>query len=155
VPMPEKNELKQLLSRELDALNLRQVEKRLAVFKKWLDRDPKNLSLLILLSRSYANVGVFDQAMVYAERANTRYPKNADVQQALGNIAYMQNDYAKAIEVFTRALKLEETGALHLNLALCYLKSNKLSDARKAFAKAKKLDPELTSNYIELAQLLE
>ena len=47
VPAPDKDELVTLLSRELSALNLRQTEKRLAVFKKWLDREPNNLSLLM------------------------------------------------------------------------------------------------------------
>jgi len=155
IPLPTQAVLGTLLRRELDALNLKQVEKRLAVYKRWLEREPENQSLLILLARSYGEVGVFDLAQEYADRAMAVSPTNQTVYQVLGNLAFMQNDYGTAAEWFVKADALGHSAAIQINLALTYLKDGKLIQARRAFAEAKKLDPDLVSGYPELVQLLE
>lgn len=155
VPIPARSVLGLLLRRELDALNLKQIEKRLAVYKRWLEREPDNQSLLILLARSYGEVGVFDLAQEYADRAMAVSPTNQTVYQVLGNLAFMQNDYAGASDWFLKADAISHTAAIQINLALTYLKDGKLVPARKAFAEAKRLDPALVSGYPELIQLLE
>jgi tetratricopeptide (TPR) repeat protein len=155
MPLPKTSVLGVLLKRELDALNLRQVEKRLAIFKRWLEREPKNVSLLMLLARSYAEVGIFDQAEEYGERARSLQPNAAEVNQMLGNLAYMQNDYARALRLYEKADKAGHTAAIQINMALAYLKSGQLMASRKAFEEAKKLDAKLVSEYPELGQLLE
>jgi len=154
-PLPKKDVLGKMLQRELVALNLKQVEKRLSIFKKWLEHEPKNLKLLMFLARSYSEVGIFDAAYEYAQAAMKLEPKNAAIYQVLGNIAYTQNDYAQATEWFVKADKLAHTAPIQVNLALAYLKEGKLLEARKAYAEAKKLDLKLVSGYPELAQLLE
>ncbi len=155
VPMPETGELNVLLKRELDALNLRQVEKRLAVFKRWLERDPKNISLLLLMARLYSEVGVFDQAEEYALRAQQKDTGSPKVLQTLGNIAYMQNDYEKALELYQKADAVDHTAAIQINTALAHLKAGQLVPARKAFREAKRLNSRLLNGYPELVQLLD
>ena len=155
VPLPNKDLLGKMLQRELLALNLKQVEKRLSVFKKWLEHEPKNLKLLMFLARSYSEVGVFDAAYQYAQEAMKLDAKNPAIYQVLGNIAYTQNDYAQATEWFIKADKLAHTASIQVNLALTYLKEGKLLEARKAYGEAKKLDLKLALKYPELAQLLE
>ncbi|MFC1463007.1 hypothetical protein ACFLQU_05300 [Verrucomicrobiota bacterium] len=154
-PLPKKDVLGKMLQRELMALNLKQVEKRLSIFKKWLKHEPKNLKLLMFLARSYSDVGIFDAAYEYAQAAMKVEPENAAVYQVLGNIAYTQNDYTQATEWFKKADKLAHTAPIQVNLALTYLKEGRLLEARKAYSEAKKLDLKLTSGYPELAQLLE
>ena len=155
VPIPLKGSLGILLKRELGALNLKQVEKRLAVYKEWLVRDPDNVNLLILLARAYGEVGIFDVAREYADRAMKLDTKSTVPHQVLGNLAFMQNDYARATEWYLKADKLEHTAAVQINLALSYLKNGELVAARRAYAEAKKLDAELAGSHPELAQLLE
>jgi tetratricopeptide (TPR) repeat protein len=155
IPLPGTEELKILLKRELDALNLRQVEKRLALFKRWLEREPENVTLLILLARRYSEVGVFDQAEEYALRAQQKKPGSPEVNQAFGNIAYMQNEYEKALELYRKADAVSHTAAIQINIALAHLKAGQLVPARKAFQEARTLDDELVNGYPELAQLLE
>ena len=154
-PLPKKDVLGKMLQRELVALNLKQVEKRLSVFKKWLEHEPKNLKLLMFLARSYSEVGVFSAAYEYARTAMDLDPRNVAAYQVLGNIAYTQNDYAQALEWYMKADKLARTAAIQVNIALTYLKEGKLLEARKAYSEAKKLDLKLASGYPELAQLLE
>lgn len=155
MPLPKAGVLGVMLKRELDALNLRQVERRLAIFKRWLDREPKNMSILVLLARSYAEVGIFGQAEEYGEKARVLQPESPEVNQMLGNIAYMQNDYARALRLYEKADKASHTASIQLNMALAYLKSGQLMPARKAFEEAKKLDAKLAGEYPELGQLLE
>ena len=155
VPVPEKTALSALLGRELDALNLRQVEKRLAIYKKWLEREPMNVSIVLLLARAYSEVGVFDLALEFANRAKLLQPESADVYQVIGNVAYMQNDYAGAVKLYQQAEKLAPTPAIQINLALAYLKGGQVTRARKAFAEAKKRDEKIAAEYPELGQLLE
>ncbi|MDD4869249.1 MAG: tetratricopeptide repeat protein, partial [Kiritimatiellae bacterium] len=155
MPMPKTSVLGVLLKRELDALNLRQVEKRLAIFRQWLDREPKNMSLLMMLARSYAEVGVFDQAEEYALRAQKERQNDPAVSQALGNIAFMQNDYPKALQFYKKADSEKHTATIQINIALAHLKAGQLIPARKAFQEAKKLDAKIVGDYPELGQLLE
>ncbi len=155
IPLPTRSVLGLLLRRELDALNLKQVEKRLAVYKRWLEREPENQALLILLARSYGEVGVFDLAQEYADRAMKVAPNNQTVYQVYGNLAFMQNDCEKAIEWFQKADAMNHTAPIQVNLALTYLKAGQLVLARKAYAEAKRLDPGLVEGYPELVQLLE
>ena len=155
IHMPGTEELEILLKRELDALNLRQVEKRLAIFKRWLEREPDNISLLIVLARLYSEVGVFDQAEEYALRAQQEKPGSPEVNQTFGNIAYMQNDYEKALALYRKADAVSHTAAIQINIALAHLKAGQLVPARKAFQAARTLDAELVNEYPELAQLLE
>ena len=155
VPLPTTTALGVLLKRELDALNLKQVERRLAVYKRWLEREPTNVKLLMLLARSYGEVGVFDVALEYAGKARELAPDSPATLQALGNIAFMQNELADAVKWYQQADKLEHTAAVQVNLALSYLKDGQLVAARKAYAEAKKLDQELVNGYPELKQLLE
>lgn len=155
IPVPTRNVLGALLRLELDAMNLKQVETRLAVYKRWLEREPRNLKLLILLARSYGEVGVFDLAQEYADRAREVSPDSYAVFQVLGNLSFMQNQYSAAADWFLKADALDHTAAIQVNLALAYLKDGKLVPARKAYAEAKKLDPELVNGYPELTQLLD
>ncbi len=155
IPMPDKGLLAVLLKRELDALNLRQVEKRLAIYKRWLEREPGNMSLLLLLARLYSEVGIFDQAEEYALRAQKEKPESPEVNQALGNIAYMQNNHRKALQFYQKAAAVSHTAALQINIALANLKAGELVPARQSFQEAKKLDAKLLNDYPELTQLLE
>lgn len=154
-PVPDAPTLNTLLSRELDALNLRQIEKRLAVFKSWLKRDKNNTDLLLFLARSYSMVGMFDEALHYAEKASGLTRNNSDVLQVLGNVAYMQNDYKKALDYYQKAYKISAKAAIQVNIALTCLKSGALPAARSAYKEAKRLDPGLIKDYPELTQLLE
>lgn len=155
VPVPVKSSLGILLKRELGALNLKQVEKRLAVYKEWLVRDPDNVNLLILLARTYGEVGIFGVAHEYADRAMKLDTKSTVPHQVLGNLAFMQNDYVRATDWYLKADKLEHTAGIQINLALSYLKNGQLVAARRAYAEAKKLGAELAGSHPELAQLLE
>ena len=155
IPLPSDRTLGGLLKRELDALNLKQVEKRLAIFKRWLEDDPANLQLLLFLARSYGEVGVFEEARAYAERALKLEPQNAEVHQTLGNLAYMQNEAAEAARHYEKADKLDHNAAIQINLALAYLKDGRLLDARRAYKEAQNLDNSLTASYPELGNLLE
>jgi len=155
VPLPTTNVLEMLLTRELGALNLKQVEKRLAIYKQWLANDPENLKLLFYLTRAYGEVGLFDIAKEYANRAKGVAPNSAEVYQVLGNLDYMQNQYAAATAWYLQADKIEHTAAIQVNLALSNLKDGKLVLARNAYKEAKTLQPDLVANYPELGQLLE
>ncbi|OVE75146.1 hypothetical protein BVX97_05520 [bacterium E08(2017)] len=155
VPMPDARVLADMLKRELDALNLKQVEKRLAIYKTWLKSDPKNIDILLFLARSYGEVGMFDMADNYANKALKLAPRNPQIHQALGNIAYMQNDYETAIKLFNKADKEKRNAPIQLNLSLAYLKDGKIVQARNSFKDAKSLDPGLVKDYPELQQLLE
>ncbi|MDA0991605.1 MAG: hypothetical protein O3A51_12740, partial [Verrucomicrobia bacterium] len=154
-PMPGESALSGLLRRELDALNLKQVEKRLAIFKVWLNDDPTNTKLLLFLARSYGEVGIIDEAMTYARRAQQLNPKSTEVLQTLGNLAYLQNDTAEAIRNYLKADKIDHTAANQINLALAYLKGGQLFEARDAFKEAQRLDKKLSKEYPELENLLE
>ncbi len=155
VRLPDKKALAELLSRELVAMNLKKVEKRLAVFKEWLAKDRQNLDLLLHLARAYGEVGLFEIAQTYADQAMAVKKGDARVHQVIGNLWYMQNDYTKAVEHFKIADDLKPSAATQVNLALAYLKGGQLLKAREAFANAKKMDSDFVSKFGSLGSLLD
>ncbi len=67
---------------------------------------------------------------------------------------YYSADCNNAVTYFNKALELEPKKHSGLyNPCSCYMKQNKVEEARKALMKAKKIDPNFNLTYINLAKL--
>ena len=72
-----------------------------------------------------------DGALAYAEKANTLVPNQPDFMDTLAMLLAEKNEYAKAIDLQTRAIESEPSNAkMRLNLAKIYIKAGDKSRAR-------------------------
>ena len=154
-PLPSKKILAKMLSRELNALNLKQVENKLNIYKKLLEYEPSNIELMLFLAEYYGKAGLFDSAQEHADKALTISPQRADVHMVLGNLAYLKHDFPGSIKAYEKSNQIENSASAHLNIALYLLKDGKLIPARKAFHIALEMNDKIAENYPELKQLLE
>jgi len=73
-----------------------------------LARRERDASLLNGLAWACATRGIFlDQARLAAERGVALEPKNADILDTLAEVYFRAGDSAKAIEVETRAARID------------------------------------------------
>jgi|GluameStandDraft_1065615.scaffolds.fasta_scaffold00655_49 tetratricopeptide (TPR) repeat protein len=112
------------------------------------------------LAKAYFNKALMlDNSLlksIWAKNLNiTTLPKyDFDYYNTKGLEYYYSADCNNAVTYFNKALELEpKSTAVYNNLALCYMKQNKVEEARKALMKAKKIDPNFNLTYINLAKL--
>ena len=98
------------------------------------------------LAKAYFNKALMlDNSLlksIWAKNLNiTTLPKyDFDYYNTKGLEYYYSADCNNAVTYFNKALELEpKSTAVYNNLALCYMKQNKVEEARKALMKAKRL----------------
>jgi adenylate cyclase len=123
----------------------RQYEEAIAEGERALDMDPNNAAILALHTATLNSfkVGRYEEALALIERAIRINPKPASyyfVQYGLANMGLGR--YEKAIEVFKNALsKAPKNMFAWMNLAICYVLTDKVDEAEKAAAEVLKVQP--------------
>ena len=83
-------------------------------------------------------------AHIYFERVVKLRKKSADAWNNLGATEYLGKNYGGAIKDYKRAIGLDkEKAAFHSNLATAYFEKNDMEQARRQYAIALQMDPEL------------
>lgn len=107
-------------------------------------RGGKEVTLLNKMGITELNLGHNDRARVYFERVIKLKKKDAEGWNNLGAVEYVDGRNGSAIYDYKRAIKLNKKGATyHSNLATAYLQEKDWRNARKEYAAALKLDPDL------------
>lgn len=95
------------------------------------------------LGVAYYNLGMNDSARVCYEKAMSLSPRNHTIQNNLGTIYFIQQDYAKALELFKRAVELDPNYADgQSNLGSTYGVLQQYDLALVHLLKAAELDPD-------------
>ena len=98
---------------------------------------------------------MYEDAQIAFEALNELAPDDSAVQTNHGNLYFLQQDYQKAIENYTRASILDnEDGGIHINLSMAYYKAGKLKQATSSYTKATELSPALEQEYLAYSKLL-
>ncbi|MFM2189763.1 MAG: hypothetical protein RL491_149 [Bacteroidota bacterium] len=95
------------------------------------------------LGVAYYNLGMNDSARVCYEKALSLSPRNHTIQNNLGTIYFIQQDYAKALDLFKRAVELDPNYADgQSNLGSTYGVLQQYDQALVHLLKAAELDPD-------------
>ncbi|MFM7176743.1 MAG: tetratricopeptide repeat protein [Bacteroidota bacterium] len=95
------------------------------------------------LGVAYYNLGMNDSARVCYEKALSLSPRNHTIQNNLGTIYFIQQDYAKALDLFKRAVELDPNYADgQSNLGSTYGVLQQYDQALIHLLKAAELDPD-------------
>ena len=123
----------------------------MAGFEKWAERtlrhDPDNLEMLATLIQSAWTAQNLQKAAEYGQRALkalANAPDNeannqvrAFAYRAIGENAYIQNDFPSAQSAFEEAARLDpKVDFAHLRLGYCYWRTAQLDKAIVSFARA-------------------
>jgi len=85
-----------------------QLDEAIRLVRRALDIEPNNPNYLDSLGWAYYRRGDFDQAEKYLAPAAQQMPRNATVQEHLGDILAKRGRWADAIAAWTRALQGDE-----------------------------------------------
>lgn len=108
-----------------------------------------------MLGRLYMQKGDWDQAAVYLRRAldepNVINP--IQLYNWLAYCEYRRGDFNKAEKAWLRALDINDSDKIRLNLALVYKEANRLDLAQASLLKALELNPNLPSAHFALGEI--
>jgi len=125
--------------------------------EKALELDPKNAGALQTMALIYTREGQVERAEEYYRKAVRYNPTLASTRNNYATLLYSQDRYKEAadqLEVAVKDLSYDNRGQALQNLAMCYLKLGRKTDAEATFQSAVRVDPALPRPLLELAMLL-
>lgn len=132
--------------RPLDALDLLLRARNLA---------PENVDVIFLMAQISMSQNYFEDAIPLLESGVQIAPQRADVIAALGESYFMAGKVDKAIDQFTKLVKIENSGRSYSFLGLSYRNLGRFDDAKKYFEEGIKLDPHNASCLFNLGFIAE
>jgi Flp pilus assembly protein TadD len=113
-----------------------------------LKENPEDISSMHHLAIIYAQAGQPEDAIKLFEKAIALKPGDAALVNDVGNVYFLEGDYANACQFYEVAAQFDSEDALILvNLARCYMKLDKQEEARQAFSEAYRLKPDVSKRY--------
>ncbi|MEJ7618055.1 MAG: tetratricopeptide repeat protein [Pyrinomonadaceae bacterium] len=123
--------------------------------------DAHNLEARYYLGRVRFTQNFFEQARIAFEEVLRRNPLHSKAQNNLGQVYEAQNDQARAIEAYRRAIELDRTSTAKpselpfLNLATLLSEDGKLEEALLLLAHAAKTNPASAKVKFQLGKTLQ
>jgi len=132
--------------RPLDALDLLLHAHKLA---------PENVDVIFLMAQISMSQNYFEDAIPLLESGIQIAPQRADLIAALGESYFMAGKVDKAIEQFTKLVKIENSARSYSFLGLSYRNLGRFDEAKRYFEEGIKLDPHNTSCLFNLGFIAE
>jgi Tfp pilus assembly protein PilF len=132
-----------------------QLDKAEKMYLSALRVDPNYMVTYRMLGRLYMQKGQWNDATIYLTKA-IRQPNVINPIQLynwLGYSEYRKGDLPKAEKAWLRALDINDTDKIRLNLALIYKEGNRLDLAQASLLKALEMNPKLPSAHFALAEI--
>lgn len=117
--------------------------------------EPAYATSYRMLGRLYMQKGQWDDATLYLRRALNQ-PNVINPVQLYNWLAYSEyrkGDLPKAEKAWLRALDINDSERIRLNLALIYKERNRLDLAQASLLKALEMNPKLPSAHFALAEI--
>ena len=102
---------------------------------------------------SYQKAGDTQKAIQIYKQGIQIHSDSDELQFALGNIYFAEEEYGKALESYEAAVHNYDDGNNRFALGQAYLKVGRLDDAANQFEKVIKMAPDGTSGYFGLGQV--
>ena len=120
-----------------------------------VSNDPKNVAARLQIAILYARYGLFEDAEIAFEALAELAPDNSAVRNNQGNLYFLQEQYAKAIDNYARASELDaDDGGIWINLSMAQYKAGDLNQARASYDQAVRLNAGLKQEYDAYSKLL-
>jgi len=117
----------------------------LAKLKKALELDPRHFNAYMNLALLYIDLGQFDQATPYCDKALELWPGNPEVHYTKGKLLALQKRPMEAVAEYRKALSLKEDYVeAHLEVAQVLLSVGMAQEAAAHFRAVLELPPNRT-----------
>ena len=125
-----------------------------------MENQYKNESSNIFVKNKYgillAKTGNLEKAKQIFNEAYALVPSNPSVLNNLGNIAFAEKDYTKALEYYLKSVTYDDSDIqIMINVSKTYKALNKKSEALEWFEKAKLIDINVTQYFHEYQNQLK
>lgn len=153
--LPKKAEVDSLYQEEKNSLSMKLMEREVGVLLKAIEANPDDVNSSLKLGVLYAKRGYPGKSRDIFEAILAKKPGNPDALNNLGNIAFIAEDFPKALDLYKRAEAEALTDALiKINLSMCLFRAGELELARTKFEEATEIDPDLEIQNRELKSYL-
>jgi tetratricopeptide (TPR) repeat protein len=126
-------------------------QQALKAYAKASELKPDNLDSLIGAAKSCCEVEDYNNALVYARRAEQLDPNVTGIRKILGDVYTFQKDYDNAVAYYKRALDADSNNVEIMNsLALAYLRTGRYSIAKELLDSVIRLRPDNSTAYKHL-----
>ncbi|MCZ6579772.1 MAG: tetratricopeptide repeat protein, partial [Gammaproteobacteria bacterium] len=150
IPLPDLKRTKSLVKREMNLLLVKSIDRLVLPYQIMVASNPKNIAARMQIAILYARFGLYDDAEIAFEALTELAPNNSAVYSNRGNLYFLQEDYEKAIDNYTRAASLDsEDGGILINLSMAQYKEGNLNQAASSYKQAKQLDSVLVAQEYE------
>ncbi|MBW1740176.1 MAG: tetratricopeptide repeat protein [Deltaproteobacteria bacterium] len=121
-------------------------EAAIGMFEKayWMASMPEDRGLILgNIAYVYYLLEVYDLAEINLKEAVTLFPGNTGIYNLLGNVYFMQHDFARALEQYRKVLKIDPNNkdAL-LNIGMAYFKMGEMDRVITHLERAKSMLPD-------------
>ena len=116
---------------------------------------PENADVVFLMAQISMSQNYFEDAIPLLESGIQIAPQRADLIAALGESYFMAGKVDKAIDQFTKLLKIENSARSYSFLGLSYRNLGRFDEAKQYFENGIKLEPHNTSCLFNLGFIAE
>ncbi len=150
VPLPDHQRTRNMVKREKSLLLAKSIDRLVLPYQTMVVSNPKNIAARMQIAILYARFGLYEDAEIAFEALTELAPNDSAVYSNQGNLYFLQEEYKKAIDNYTRAASLDsEDGGIFINLSMAQYKAGNLSAAASNYKQAKQLDPVLVGQEYE------
>jgi tetratricopeptide (TPR) repeat protein/sugar lactone lactonase YvrE len=155
IPLPDSKRTHNLVKREKNIMLVKSIDRLILPYQTMVFSNPKNIAARMQIAILYARFGLYEEAKIAFEALNEIAPNDSAVYSNQGNLYFLQEDYVRAIEFYSRAARLDlEDGGILINLSMAQYKAGNLSQATASYQRAKKLNPSVAQEYETYSKLL-
>ena len=112
-------------------------------YEKATRKAPKNAQLWNKMGMSALQLGRYDLARVYFQKAIKFNRHYSEAVNNLGVTYYLRKDYRRAISYYHKAIKIRDSASFHANLGAAYFDEKDFKLATSEYLTALRLDPEV------------
>jgi Flp pilus assembly protein TadD len=155
IDLPEKTRTESLVGQARNLLLAKSINRLVLPYQTMVTNDPKNIAARLQIAILYARYGLYEDAEIAFEALDELAPDNSAVKTNQGNLFFLQEDYARAISNYARAVELDSAdGGIWINLSMSQYKAGDFKKARTSYQQAVDLDARFKDEYNAYSKLL-
>ncbi|MDH3630508.1 MAG: tetratricopeptide repeat protein [Gammaproteobacteria bacterium] len=155
IELPEKRRAESLVKQARNELLLKSIDRLVLPYKTMVANDPGNIRARLQIAILYARFGLYQDAELEFVALNELAPDDSAVKSNQGNLYFLQKEYNKAIEFYSRATELDnEDGGIWINLSMAQYRAGDLKQAKISYRRALQLNSDLEKEYDAYSKLL-
>jgi tetratricopeptide (TPR) repeat protein len=155
IELPDNTRTEELVDQALNVLLVKSVDRLVLPYQTMVTNDPGNINARLQIAILYARYGLYEEAEIAFEALEELAPENSAVITNRGNLFFLQKEYNRSIDYYSRATRLDsEDGGIWINLSMAQYKTGDLKQARSSYQRAVELDASLQKEHAAYSKLL-